>query len=297
MRRASRGRDRACRADEAADRERAELAPAPCAFHATILRVRLTTLGDLLLDVIVQLDGPLVPGDDRTALTRIGPGGQAANVAAWAASLGAQARFVGRRGDDPASEIVMRALVAHGVDVVGPAGGRTGVVVSIASAGDRTMASDRGVAPDLEPRDLDAAWFDCDVLHLSGYSLLRDPIGSASLAAAALARDHGAQIAVDISTWTLVDARFRERVRAIAPDVVFATEAERDAVGALDTRWIVKRGARGLDVDGLLYASVASEVVDTTGAGDALAAGYLIGGAELGLEAAARCCAQLGAMP
>jgi ribokinase len=259
--------------------------------------VRLTTLGDLLLDVIVRLDQPLVLGDDQTAATRTGPGGQAANVAAWAASLGAEARFVGRRGDDPASEIVRRALVAYGVDVVGPMGGRTGVVVSIASAGDRTMASDRGVSPDLEPRDLDAAWFDCDVLHLSGYSLLRDPIASASIAAAAFAREHGAEVAVDISTWTLVNEAFRERVRAITPDVVFATEAERDAVGELDTRWVVKRGAHGLDVDGRSYPSVATEIVDTTGAGDALAAGYLIGGAKLGLAAAASCCAQLGAMP
>jgi ribokinase len=259
--------------------------------------MRLTTLGDLLLDVIVQLDRPLVLGDDQTAVTRPGPGGQAANVAAWASTLGAEARFVGRRGDDPAAEIVTRALVAHGVEVVGPASGRTGVVVSIASAGDRTMASDRGVSPDLEPLDLDAAWFDCDVLHLSGYSLLRQPIASASVAAAAHAREHGAQVAVDISTWTLVDDAFRERVRAIAPDVVFATEAERDAVGELDTRWVVKLGARGLDVDGERYPSVATDVVDTTGAGDALAAGYLIGGAELGLEAAARCCSQLGAMP
>jgi sugar/nucleoside kinase (ribokinase family) len=259
--------------------------------------VRLTTLGDLLLDVIVRLDQPLVLGDDQTAVTRTGAGGQAANVAAWAASLGAEARFVGRRGDDPASEILTRTLISHGVDVVGPAGGRTGVVVSIASAGDRTMASDRGVSPELESRDLNGAWFDCDVLHLSGYSLLRDPIADASVTAASLARERGAQIAVDISTWTLVDDRFRERVRAIAPDVVFATEAERDVVGPLDTRWVVKRGARGLDVDGRTYASVATDVVDTTGAGDALAAGYLIGGAELGLEAAARCCARLGAMP
>jgi sugar/nucleoside kinase (ribokinase family) len=159
------------------------------------------------------------------------------------------------------------------------------------------MASDRGVSPALEPRDLDAAWFDCDVLHLSGYSLLRDPIASASVAAAALAREHGAQVAVDISTWTLVDDSFRERVRTITPDIVFATEAERDAVGELDTRWVLKRGARGLDVDGRTYASVATNVVDTTGAGDALAAGFLIGGAELGLEAAARACAQMGAMP
>jgi sugar/nucleoside kinase (ribokinase family) len=259
--------------------------------------MRLTTLGDLLLDVIVRLDGELVPGDDQTAVTRTGPGGQAANVAAWAAALGAEARFVGRRGDDPAAEVVARALTAHGVEVVGPARGRTGVVVSIASEGDRTMASDRGVSPDLEPRDLDAAWFDCDVLHLSGYSLHRDPIASASLAAVSFARERGAQIAVDISTWTLVDDAFRARVREIAPDLVFATEAERDAVGELDTRWVLKRGARGLDVDGQSYPSVATEVVDTTGAGDALAAGFLVGGAELGLEAAARCCSQLGAMP
>jgi ribokinase len=259
--------------------------------------VRLTTLGDLLLDVIVRLDQPLVLGDDQTAVTLTGPGGQAANVAAWASTLGAEARFVGRRGGDPAAEIVTRALVAHGVDVVGPASGRTGVVVSMAAAGDRTMASDRGVSPDLEPRDLHRAWFDCDVLHLSGYSLLRDPLASASVTAAALAREHGAQVAVDISTWTLVDEAFRERVRALAPDVVFATEAERDAVGDLDTRWVVKRGRDGLDVDGRSYPSLAADVVDTTGAGDALAAGFLIGGPELGLQAAARCCAQMGAMP
>jgi sugar/nucleoside kinase (ribokinase family) len=159
------------------------------------------------------------------------------------------------------------------------------------------MASDRGVTPDLEPRDLDAAWFDCDVLHLSGYSLHRDPIASASLTAASFARERGAQVSVDISTWTLVDDAFRARVRAIAPDLVFATEAERDAVGELDTRWVLKLGARGLDVDGTTHPSVATDVVDTTGAGDALAAGFLVGGAELGLEAAARCCAQLGAMP
>jgi len=259
--------------------------------------VKLTTLGDLLLDVIVRLEQPLVPGDDQTAVTSTGAGGQAANVAAWAAALGAAARFVGRRGDDPAGDIVTRALAERGVDVAGPAGGRTGVVVSLASGGDRTMASDRGVAPELRPQDLDASWFDCDVLHISGYSLLREPIASASLVAARFARDHGAQVTVDVSTWALVDDAFRARVHALAPDVVFATEAERDAVGDVDARWVLKLGARGLQVDGRTYASVAVDVVDTTGAGDALAAGYLVGGAELGLEAAARCCAQPGAMP
>ena len=107
-------------------------------------------------------------------------------MAAWAASLGAEARFVGGAATIAAGELVTRALAERGVEIVGPAGGRTGVVVSIAAAGDRTMASDRGVCPELAPHDLDASWFDCDVLHLSGYSLLREPIASAAVAAAAL---------------------------------------------------------------------------------------------------------------
>ena len=118
-RRTTDGRDRAGGADEAADCKRAELACAARDFHATILLVRLTTFGDLLLDVIVQLEQPLVPGDDQVAVTRTGAGGQAANVAAWARALGAEARYVGRRGDDAAGEIVAQELRAHGVELVG----------------------------------------------------------------------------------------------------------------------------------------------------------------------------------
>jgi sugar/nucleoside kinase (ribokinase family) len=259
--------------------------------------VRLTTLGDLVLDVIVRLEEPLVPGDDQVAQTRTGAGGQAANVAAWARELGADARFVGKRGADAAGELVARELEQRGVDVAGPAAGRTGVVVSFASDGDRTMASDRGAAVDLSAQELEPSWFDADVLHVSGYSLLREPIASAALYAAELARGHGARVSADVSTWTLVDDSFRARLRSLAPDLVFATERERAAVGELETRWVVKRGAGGLSVDGRDYAAIDTTVVDTTGAGDALAAGFLVGGPSLGLTAAARCCSQLGAMP
>jgi sugar/nucleoside kinase (ribokinase family) len=185
----------------------------------------------------------------------------------------------------------------RGVEIVGPAEGRTGIVVSLASDGDRTMASDRGEATHLDPHDLQDAWFDCDVLHLSGYSLLREPIAAAAVAATRAARGHDAHVSVDLSTWTLVDDAFRTRINEIVPDIVFANEREREAVGELDTRWVMKRGADGVHVDGRDYDAHPTHVIDTTGAGDALAAGFLIGGVELGLEAAARCCSQLGAMP
>ena len=124
--------------------------------------MRLTTLGDLLLDVIVRLEQPLVPGDDQVAVTRSGAGGQAANVAAWAAALGAEARFVGRRGDDAAAEIVTRALRGHGVEVAGPAGGRTGRTRELArvQGGGGERVAEQRVAGDvqhvaIEPRRLE----------------------------------------------------------------------------------------------------------------------------------------------
>lgn len=259
--------------------------------------MRITTLGDLLLDVVVRLDDPLAPGSDRPAETRVGAGGQAANVAAWAAVLGASARFVGKRGADAAGELAARELGGHGVEVAGPVDGRNGVVVSLVAAGDRTMASDRGASPELRPDELEPAWFDCDALHLSGYSLQREPIASAALRAAALARTGGARVSIDLAAWTGIDDAFRSRLDELAPDLVFANERERQALGGFDAPFVVKRGADGIVVDGRALPALPTELVDPTGAGDALAGGYLVGGPELGLEAAARCCAKLGAMP
>jgi sugar/nucleoside kinase (ribokinase family) len=198
--------------------------------------------------------------------------------------------------------VLRRELSTRRVEVVGPRGARTGIVVSLVRpSGDRTMASDRGSSVELDGKDLAVDWFACDALHISGYSLMRDPIAGAAIRAAELARAHGARVSVDLSSWTHL-ARYRSSVRsaldAIEPDVVFGNEREWQELGDVDaaTR-VVKCGARGIVVDGVEHPAVRAEAVDTTGAGDALAAGFLVGGPRLGLEAAARCVARVGAMP
>jgi sugar/nucleoside kinase (ribokinase family) len=262
----------------------------------------IVVLGDLLLDVIVRLSQPLAEGADADAVTRLGPGGQAANVAAWVAELGGRARFVGTLAGDDAGRIARGGLERYGVEVRGPvAEGRTGTVVSLVAAdGGRTMASDRGVSPQLRADELDPAWLsDADHLHLPGYSLLRSPVDEAALRAAGLAP----RVSVDLSSWSAIrdfgPERFRERLEALRPAIVFANEQEEEILGGpiSGCEWILKRGPRGASFAGRELPAVPADVLDTTGAGDALAAGYLVGGPELALAAAARCVARLGSMP
>ena len=275
----------------------------------------IATIGDVVLDVIVRLEEPLAPGGDVRAATRAGAGGQAANVAVWAAELGGTARCVAKRGDDATGELVAGELDARGVELVGPvSSGATGIVVSVVGGdGERALASDRGVAPSLEPGELEPAWFDCDVLHVSGYALLRKPIADAALVSIRMARDRGARVSVDVAAWTEIRAfgarDFRALLDEVSPDVLFATEAEWEILGGAyltAPTGVVKRGARGatiVTVDARLDLSpVDAEVVDTTGAGDAFAAGFLLGGSleeagRRGLEAAARAVATVGSMP
>ena len=262
--------------------------------------LRLCALGDLILDVIILPDRALVPDADTPATIRFAAGGQAANVAAWASALGAASRLICKRGTDAASELAAAGLARYGVEICGPVvEGRGGVVASVGDAhGRRTMASDRGVASLFEPAELNPAWVQsCDVLHVSGYCLLREPMAQAAIDAARLAP----RVTVDLASThdiEIVGARlFTARLEALAPDIAFATEAERAAVPDFDATWVVKLGARGARFPEGLYPAADVVAVDTTGAGDALAAGYLVGGPDRAIEAAARCVGLVGAMP
>ena len=258
-------------------------------------------LGDAHLDVVVAARGPVARETDTPARTSVGVGGQAANVAAWVIALGGRARLIAARGTDLAAGLVAAELAQRSVELAGPViEGRTGVVVSLTDgAADRSMLTDRGVGPGLSADLLQPEWFDeCEWLHLPAYSLVAEPVAGAALAAA----QRAPRLSVDLSsTAALRDygvARFGELLARLRPGVIFGNEAEAELIGEVPgSELIVKLGARGVRAAGRLFPALPTQPVDPTGAGDAFAAGYLVGGITLGLQAAARAVATMGAMP
>jgi len=179
-------------------------------------------------------------------------------------------------------------------------------VVSVVSDGTRSMASDPGDLGWLAGVRA-GPWLDgADWLFVSGYALLRSARPEHLVHVTAAARARGTRVAVDLASASMVtrfgaDA-FASLCRSLEPSVVFANEAELAAVGGLpDTVLVVKRGEAGacFVVDGAPQERppVDGPVVDVTGAGDALAAGYLLGGPDLAMLAAGRCVARRGAQP
>jgi sugar/nucleoside kinase (ribokinase family) len=266
-------------------------------------------LGDLVLDVVLRADGPIETGTDVPGRVEIRQGGSAANVARWLARLGVRSHLVCSIGRDGAG----RSLVAqlrrddvnvHAVRVAGHRTGRIGVLV--APSGERSFVADRRAATRMEPDDLKAEWFDgVDLIHVPAYSLLVEPLGSASVRAVELARARGARgvrVSIDLASVgpLLAHGRreARELVSRLKPDLVFATESEAEALLGrhapeallVDASVaVIKRGPRGARVfarDGdtpgepplrfdIATTPVAAE--DTTGAGDAFDAGFIAG--------------------
>jgi ribokinase len=265
-------------------------------------------LGDAHLDVVVRLSGPLAPDTDTPAKTCLDAGGQAANVAAWVSALGGRSRLIAARGTDLGAGVVSAELARRGVELVGPVvPGGTGVVVSLSNGGEqRSMLTDRGVGTALDPGEVRPEWLDgCEWLHLSGYALAHEPMRGAAVALARAAIQRSVRLAIDLSSTTMIEAvgvaAFCDLLTAIEPQVVFGTEAEaallRDGRPPGQGTLIVKLGPEGVRVGERHFPAPPVVPVDSTGAGDAFAAGYLVGGVELGLAAAARAVGKMGAMP
>jgi sugar/nucleoside kinase (ribokinase family) len=248
----------------------------------------LGVLGDLVEDVIVWQRAPLAIGSDTPSRVVCTQGGSAANTAVQASAL-VNTRFIGCVGDDEPGRAVARALRLAGVDTRLATGSRTGVIVVLVDpAGERTMLPDRGANSELT--EAPAGSLDgLDALHVTAYSLQSDPTAHATERALALVRENGGLTSLDASSESLVAGfgrmAFRKLVECLDPDIVFANAAEAallrwDAAEPSPRLLVVKHGGDPVLVRTAKGAApwavpTVSDVVDTTGAGDAFAAGFL----------------------
>ena len=257
----------------------------------------LGALGDLVEDVVVHMLEPVNPASDTRSVVTRRRGGSAANVVEAACRAGGGARFIGQVGDDAIGRTLTDELAAVGADIAVRRGGRTGtIVVLVDHGGERTMLTDRGACTELDGAD--ATWLDgLHTLHVPYYSLVGEPLASTAVALVELAHARGLRVSVDVSSTALLVAEGAgsalRRIAALRPHVVLANEAEADVLGG-DMRpsalhgalVVVKRGPGPASVftaeggEQRVPAIPVHDVRDTTGAGDAFAAGLLLALAE-----------------
>src|SRR5919197_2733322 len=245
-------------------------------------RPRVVVVGDLMVDVVARLSGPLARGSDTAARIERHGGGQGANVAAWLATSGVPVTFVGRAGGDALGREAVAELEAGGVDarVTFDAERPTGTcLVLVEPGGERTMVPDPGANDALVVDELPEAAH----LHLAGYTLLRPGSRAAGRQALTQARTRGMTTSLDASSAAPLAAVGAARFLEWAGPVDLLLPNEDEAALLPNPvpvpEIVVKRGAAGvLWTDGsrtVRRAAEAVEVVDTTGAGDAFAAGLL----------------------
>jgi sugar/nucleoside kinase (ribokinase family) len=259
-------------------------------------------------------------------------GGSAANTIVGAASFGARSAFVGKVKDDVLGRVFAHDIRAAGVAFDtppasdGPSTARCYIIVT--PDGERTLNTYLGAAQDLHPNDIDANMVaSAAITYLEGY--LWDPkhAKDAFLKAAEIAHGAGRLVALTLSDAFCVDRwrdEFLHLIRGGTVDLLFANEAELHslyqtadfdtAVAALrqEARLaVVTRSAKGClvvsrEATQAMHACPVERVIDTTGAGDLFAAGFLFGlarntgeehAARLGALAAAEVIQHLGARP
>jgi sugar/nucleoside kinase (ribokinase family) len=261
---------------------------------------RVLVAGDVIHDIIVRPEGPLRRGTDTRAAIRMMPGGSAANHAAWLAALGVPVRFAGRCGIDE-RDAISAAMQRRGIEPVLAADpvAATGALIAIIDPdGERSFLTDRGANLNLAGADLPASLL-TGISHvsLSGYSFFAPGPRAAIMGLLAAARSHDIPVSVDASSTGFLEeagpANFLDWTAGAT--LLFANEdeaallsgegdisAQIEALGRNYDRVVIKRGARGAVVGGAGGISHSREaepaiVVDSTGAGDAFAAGYVAG--------------------
>ena len=259
-------------------------------------------------------------------------GGSAGNTAAGLAALGLSAAFIGQVADDQLGSIYRHDIEAQGIDFLVTARSDVGAtarsLILVTPDAQRTMNTYLGAAQMLERSSMDlAAVADSAIVYLEGY--LWDPAAPRAAMAAAIVAAHaaGRKVAFTLSDTFCVDRHregFWQLIRNGKIDILFANEAEaasmamvndvEEAIPSLavhvQTLVVTRSEAGATAVSGSERADVPAEpierLVDTTGAGDLFAAGFLAGEArglglanslKLGAIAAAEVIQHYGARP
>lgn len=288
-------------------------------------------IGDVMLDVITKisvLPDQINYGSDTAAEISTHGGGAAGNVAAWLTRTDARATIVGHVGDDLAGSAIVAEFNALGVrhnNLVIDNGHSGVVVVLVDPTGERTMFPDNGANSGLKLIDLPPL-DGFNAIYLSGYSPLdplslpgiKEMIARIRLKAIPIYFDPasvGGMMAVDITevkSWlSLMDVLLLNEEEANyltgTSDINLALDILLERVKVV----VIKRGAKGAVGKSRAGAVVevpalATKVVDTTGAGDSFAAGFIASfvsdgdlskALQSGAHVAAHCVAIVGARP
>jgi ribokinase len=244
---------------------------------------RVVVLGDVMCDVVAAHDGPIAYGSDTAAKIVLRPGGSAANVAAWLARADADVTLIGRVGQDAIASVALDGLAGVDLRIARDPDRPTGTcVVLVAPGGERTMLPDPGANDALAVADIPGDVFGPGaILHVSGYALLRHGPRAAALAAIDRAREAGMKVSVDPASAAPLanDPVFLDRITPI--DLLLPNE---DAAAVLGRQIavpevVITRGRGGATwtngYDKVDARAIPVEALDTTGAGDAFAAGFL----------------------
>lgn len=235
--------------------------------------------------------------EDSGADPTVVPGGAACNTMVGIGRLGGQSRFIGKRGDDPFGRLFEDGLALSGVEpFLVRTRTPTGRVLSLISPdSQRTMLTCLGAASEMRPEEVDTrAFAEAAVTLVEGYLVYNPELFGHAIQSA---RDAGSLVALDLASFTVVEEcmdRFQDVVNE-SVDILIANEDEafaftrcRDEEKALASLGecarlaVLKLGARGSRVscEGRVIDIAAASgggVVDTTGAGDLWASGFLFG--------------------
>lgn len=279
--------------------------------------MRILGLGNALMDVLLQIEQDDVLtqlGIQKGAMDMINreqtvafrqlladcprtqaPGGSVCNTMRALAKLGAEAGYVGKIGDDEIGAAYEKALqmagvAPHFVRTTGESGSCT---VMISPDGERTMGTFLGPAPTIQPEEISEELLQTyDLIYIEGYLLVNEPLVRGTMEKA---KRLGLKVALDLSNFNIVNG-FKPLLQDLIPryvDILFSNESEAEAYTGQPAEEAVMTLAKQVEVAvvtigkrGSLVASgeqchtIAAEggkPVDTTGAGDNFAAGFLYG--------------------